>query len=128
MIVGTRSGPAHHTFWHLYLAPFSDAQVDHYLRRRFGIWAAKEKKKARELVKRVPKLTVRPLLLSYITDLLETAEPVKSTWDIYKVLINKWCEREKGFWEEPRNLEIFSEEVAVQLYLGFLQHGYDRVD
>lgn len=128
MIVGPRSGPAHYTFWHLYIAPFSDAQVDQYLRLRFGAWPSRAKKKARTLVKKVPKLTIRPLLLSYITDLLETEEPVRSTWDIYKVLISKWYEREKGFWEEPRNLEIFSEEVAVQLYLGFLQHGYDRVE
>lgn len=128
MIVGPRSGPAHYTFWHLYLAPFNDTQVEQYLRRRFGLWPSKEKKRARVLVKRVPKLTVRPLLLSYITDLLEAEEPVTLTWDIYKVLISKWYEREKGFWEEPRNLEKFSEEVAVQLYLGFLQHGYDRVE
>lgn len=130
IVVAPRSGPANHTFWRLYLAPFSDEQVERYLRRRFGVWARQRKTKARALVKRVPNLTVRPLLLSYITELLEDDKPISLTWHIYKTLTNKWYEREQGlpFWKEAKNLEVFSEEVAVQLYLGFLQHGYDRVE
>lgn len=127
MVVGPRSGPAHHTFWRLYLAPFSDRQVDEYLKRRFGFWGFQKKAKARSLVKKVPNLTVRPLLLSYITELLEADSPLVLTWEVYSALTTKWYKRET-FWKDFNHLEMFSEELAIHLYLGFLEHGFDRVE
>jgi uncharacterized protein YjbI with pentapeptide repeats len=137
MIFAPRSGQAQYTFWRLYLAPFNDKQVKIFLRKRFWLWSFVKRRKAYELVKKVPRLTVRPMLLANIPDLLEAeklvaadlqvATPVKTTWSIYETLIEKWYEREEGFWKRKEDLKTFSEEVAVQFYLSFLQNGSDRV-
>ncbi len=38
MVFAPRTGTARHTFGRLYLAPFSDRQVDAFLRRRYWFW------------------------------------------------------------------------------------------
>ncbi|MGA9996708.1 MAG: pentapeptide repeat-containing protein [Pyrinomonadaceae bacterium] len=127
MIFAPRRGQAQHTFWRLYLAPFSDKQVNTYLRRRFKPWAFKEKRKAFELAAKVPKLTVRPMLLLHIPDLLQAEKPVTTSWEIYQILTEKWYERELGFWKDTESIRKFSEEIAVQFYINFLRNGSDRV-
>jgi uncharacterized protein YjbI with pentapeptide repeats len=127
MIFAPRFGQAQHTFWRLYLAPFSDKQVHLYLRRRFKFWSFKERQKAFELAAKVPKLTVRPMLLLHIPDLLNAKKSVATSWEIYQILTEKWYERELGFWKDTESLRKFSEEVAVEFYVNFLRNGLDRV-
>ena len=126
-VFAPRKGQAQHAYWRLYIAPFSDRQVDKYLRRRFKFWERREKRVARELAQKAPKLTVRPMLLLHIPDLLQAGEPVTSAWDIYRILTEKWYEREIGFWKDKEVLRKISEEVAVQFYINFRKHGSDRV-
>jgi uncharacterized protein YjbI with pentapeptide repeats len=126
-VFAPRTGGARHTLWRLYLAPFSDRQVDAFLRRRFWFWEVEKKRRAREFARKVPKLTVRPMLLAHLPDLLQTEEQFNTSWDLYEVLTDRWCAREKGFWEREGDLKKFSEEVAVHFYLNFLAKGADRV-
>jgi uncharacterized protein YjbI with pentapeptide repeats len=127
MVVAPRAGGARHTFGRLYLAPFSDRQVDAFLRRRYWFWQFDKKRRAREFARKVPKLTVRPMLLAHIPDLLQMEGQVATTWDIYEELTGRWYEREHGFWKSTEDLREFSEEVAVHFYLSFLDKGADRV-
>jgi hypothetical protein len=127
MVFAPRKGRAQHVFWRLYLAPFSDKHVDKFLRRRFWFWSFGKKRQARELIKKVPKLTVRPMLLASIPDLFKAEKPVTTTWDIYEIMTERWYLREEGFWKKKEDLKRFSEEVAVHLYLKFLEDGSDRV-
>lgn len=127
MVFTPRLGHAQHTFWRLYLAPFSEKQVNVYLRRRFWFWSIKKKAKARALANKVPKLTVRPMLLAHIPDIVRGNKPITTTWDIYERMTDGWYERELGFWKHKEDLIRFSEEVAVQFYLAFLENGSHRV-
>jgi hypothetical protein len=116
------------TFYKLYLSPFDDKDIRTYLRKRFAWFQVFKKGKAKQIVKYSPNLMVRPMLLSYIDDLLQSESPYTSTHMVYAVLIQKWIEREahkvpherrKHFKEE---LFRFSREIAVDIY----RHRADR--
>ena len=67
----------------------------------------------------------RPMLLSYIDDLIDSNAQYEFTYEIYEVLIDKWIEREAkkpailyrgNSWNYPNNLMLFSRFLAVNLY------------
>ena len=97
----------------LYLSPFSDEQVDKYLCRRYG-WG-RRRTEAREVVKRIPDLVARPLLLTYVEDLI-ASRGVKSAFQMYETVVQRWCDRESAF-VPPDKLREFSECLAVEMFL-----------
>ncbi len=60
-----------YVFYKLYLSPFSDKQVNRYLKRRFHLWQQGKCRRVREIIEKIPQLTVRPMLLAYIPDLVK---------------------------------------------------------
>jgi uncharacterized protein YjbI with pentapeptide repeats len=124
--IGPTSSETQYTFCRLYLAPLSDQQVDKYLRKLYPFWSRKLWR-ARELVKQVPVLTVRPMLLSYIPDIVASGTAIKTRWQLYEIMTSRWYEREKRTWKTIDAIEAFSEELAVQFYCNFLKGGSDRV-
>jgi hypothetical protein len=102
-------------FQKLYLAPLNDRQVERYLRKRYSAWHLARRRKARELVRAVPLLSVRPMLLAYIPDLLESSPSIRNAFQLYGALVNSWIERESR-WVPRENLGKFSEHLAVDLY------------
>lgn len=114
----------------LYISPFDDRDVTKYLNKKYPIWNLKsyfKRKKAKDIVARVPNLMVRPMLLSYVDELLdlkeiETLNPMK----IYELLIEKWILREANRLPTNRravfikNLYLFSEKIAQQIYINHL--------
>ena len=113
-------------FWKLYLMPLDDRQVKKFLRRRYSIFAVGKRKRALSLVNKVPLLSVRPMLLSYIPDLLQSAQRINFAFQIYEVMIEKWLEREKH-WVAPDTLRSFSKQLAVDLYLNREKRGAERI-
>ncbi|MBN2440327.1 MAG: formylglycine-generating enzyme family protein [Spirochaetales bacterium] len=86
-----------HTLAKLYLSPFDNKEIKHYLRKKYGIvrfWNRKKKKIAGTIVQNSPRLMVRPMLLAYIDYLVGQNKIFKKTYDIYETLVNKWIERE----------------------------------
>jgi DNA-directed RNA polymerase specialized sigma24 family protein len=61
----------------LYLAPFTDEQVDNYLRRTYR--RGRRREEARKVVSQIPDLVARPLLLTYVED-LTAAKGIKFTF------------------------------------------------
>ncbi len=114
-------------FRKIYLAPFTDGQVGEFLRRRYPFWKKPLREKAQEVVNKIPLLSIRPLLLAYIPDVLEHASQIKLSCDLYELMVEKWYEREVGWWKSKDDIKRFSEEIAVKLYLDFVQRGTDRV-
>ena len=119
-----RSGPkgGSHVFRKLYLSPFDDKDIETYLTQRFSFFQRNTRRKARQIVTSCPNLMVRPMLLSYIEDLLQSQQTYTSTYAVYAELINKWIEREtekvlperrERYTEE---LYQFSREIAIDLY------------
>ncbi len=116
---------AKYEFWKLYLSPLDDEQVEAFLRQRYR-WPFGKRKQARELVKKIPLLSVRPMLLAYIPDLLESGAKIAYAFQLYEVLVEKWLERESA-WVKPEDLRQFSERLAVDLYAHRERRGAERI-
>lgn len=116
---------AKYEFWKLYLSPLDDEQVEAFLRKRYR-WPWGKRKQARALVKKIPLLSVRPMLLAYIPDLLESGAKIEYAFQLYEVLVEKWLERESA-WVPPEALRQFSEKLAVDLYAHRERRGAERI-
>jgi hypothetical protein len=119
----------HYQLWKVYLNPLSDDQVREYINKRYpGILKNREKrKKAIETVLRIPLLSARPMLLSYIPDLLESNRPIDHTYQLYEVMVEKWLEREKGWVSDTGKLLEFSEAMAVDIYTRKDERGAEKI-
>lgn len=107
----------------LYLSPFTDQQVETYVRRRFR-WG-RPRREARSVVRRMPELVARPLLLSYVEDLTGD-NSIQHTYQLYEEVVRRWCQRESHF-VDPGVLLEFSERLAVEIFLGRAERGMERV-
>ncbi len=106
-----------------YISVFDNDDIKNYIGQKFR--SKKKRKSAERIVEKCSSVLVRPLMLSYIEDLVDY-NPSDSLFasDIYKALINKWIEREVNFWETQKNcvmpelnlqLHDFSEKLAVDI-------------
>lgn len=117
---------ATYEFWKLYLTPFSDELVDAYLHKRYGRLRWQKRQQAREIVAKIPLLSVRPMLLAYIPDVLDSGKEIKTASELYSLMLEKWYERESG-WVNPDHLRTFSEQMAFDLYANAASRGSERV-
>jgi Protein of unknown function (DUF1566) len=114
-------------FWKLYILPLNDEQVERFLRRRYPLWRWKRRKQARAAVGKIPLLSVRPMLLAYIPDLLESGESEsRFAVQLYDHMVSRWLEREQR-WVDKNELEPFSESLAVDLYVNRVRRRAERV-
>jgi hypothetical protein len=118
-----RQGSAMYSLQKLYLSPFTDEQVDTYLRRRYR-WGPR-RREARNVVRRIPDLVARPLLLTYVEDL--TADRgIQFAFQMYETVVRKWCEREAAY-VAPDKLREFSECLAVEMFLARGERKMERI-
>ncbi len=112
-------------FQKLYLSVFDDRDIDKYLKKSYSFYQWNKRKKAKEIVKKSPNLVMRPMLLSYIDDLVGEKKQFKYSYEIYEILIRKWIERESGkhaigekYGKEnyKKLLYDFSQALALNLY------------
>ncbi|MEZ4746605.1 MAG: DUF1566 domain-containing protein [Calditrichia bacterium] len=104
-----------YTFKKLYISYFNNSQIREYLKKRFPGDQEKFQKslnKANDLVGRIPELTMRPMILAYIDDLLN--KNIDYTYQIYESIVDAWINREK-YWEN-KDLRRLSEQLAVHIY------------
>ena len=76
-----------------FLAPFNTKQIWEYLLRKYGI-RFKKIIKAQKIVKQCPDVAIRPLVLSYMDDLIGYNNPIDTNRAIYDTIVSKWIERE----------------------------------
>ena len=113
-------------FLKLYLSPLNDQQVRKFLRKRFRLWHLGKRRCARRLVGSIPLLSVRPMLLAFIPDLMATELRVDHSFELYSALVESWLDRESG-WVTKENLRAFSERLAVDLFLNRASRGAERI-
>lgn len=82
-----------------YLSPFSDAEVDAYLQRRFrsswlGWRAHPLQQRARELTALMKSLRCRPMLLAHIEEFANAEKSFQHEYEMYEVLVERWLDRE----------------------------------
>ncbi|MBD3290489.1 SUMF1/EgtB/PvdO family nonheme iron enzyme [candidate division KSB1 bacterium] len=127
--VGPRSageGPQY-TFFKIYLSPFSDDDVKAYLKRRFPIWRFNCRKKAQNIVKQIPNLIVRPMLLAYVDDLINSGKTFNNSFQIYDEMVDAWFDRERKIVENKKALSDFSDKLAIDLFLNRESRGGERI-
>ena len=99
-----------------YISVFNEKDIKKYLKQKYS-FNIKKRKKATSIVRKCNSLMVRPLLLSYIEDLLQENEKKLTTvTKIYEILIEKWINREVEFWETKNKNQISSENLKKELY------------
>lgn len=118
--------PAKYFFHKIYLSPFSDIQVEKYLKNKFPFWKASRRKKARALVLKIPNLSVRPMLLAHLDTVITQNKEVRTAADIYEVLIEAWLEREEGHVDREA-LREFSMHLSEDLFINRTQRGSERI-
>jgi hypothetical protein len=117
--VGSRAAgeSAEYVFHKIYISPFSDEQVESYLKKRYPVWKRANRRRAAVMVKKIPYLAVRPMLLTHIDDLVKSKVEMNYPFELYEEMVKAWIDREEGFIQEKEVLRQFSELLAVNLYL-----------
>ncbi|MDD9966685.1 MAG: hypothetical protein OXR73_10690, partial [Myxococcales bacterium] len=110
-------------FRKLFLSVFDERLIGRFLRRRYPLWDIRlwsDRRRAKELVQRVPKLAPRPMLLAHVPEVLarDSGEP-STAYDLYDQMVEGWIDREagtSGLSVDPDQLRKFSEQLAVLLW------------
>jgi hypothetical protein len=113
-------------FWKLYLSPFDDREVDQYLIKRYPVWFYYLRRRARKILDKIPLLSVRPMLLAYIPDVVASAKKIRHSFQLYEEMVDAWLVRE-SYWCDKKALREFSEQLAVNLYLNREDRGMERI-
>lgn len=113
-------------FQRMYLLPFTPRQIDAYLRTITPWYGLRKRHRAHQLVARIPELTVRPMLLGLLPDLLRREDEFNELWDLYRFMVDSWLMRE-SYWIEPKDLLVVSKKVAVDIYLNRYTRRSERL-
>ena len=116
----------YYEFKRYYLLPFNDKEVRQYIDKRYSFWMFRQKKKAVDLVHKMPLLSVRPMLLAHIPDLLVDDKEFNHSYQIYEAMVDAWIKRE-SFIENKDNLRNFSNQLAIDLYVNSDIRGAERI-
>lgn len=125
--VNSDGDSSEYTFYKLYISPFSDRQVRAYLKQRFPFRERHLRRKAESLLKKVPQITARPLLLSHINERLDANVTFEHPHEIYADMVDTWLEREKFYVKDKESLRLFVENVAFDLYCKRKERGSERI-
>lgn len=105
----------------IYISPFSDEDIKKYLALKYK--NKRKRKQASQIAEKCKDLMARPLLLSYMDDLLDGNFEFKTIYEIYRVLIDKWLQREENKIqseearsEQKKMLYHFSVRIARTIY------------
>lgn len=117
-----------------YLSLFNDEQVLQYLTCKFlkqgKHFEENAFERARDLVNRISELTIRPMILAYIDDLIYEERNYSYTFQFYEKIVEAWLKREKlqkiGL-KSSEMLRKFSELLAVELYTQRYRQGSERM-
>jgi hypothetical protein len=105
-----------HGVHRLYIKPFNKSDIEKYLRLKFR--SNKTKQKISSLaVLRFRNILMRPLILSYIDEIVDEISEESNEIDVYRLVISKWIKREAVLYSDPVLFEDkllqFSKKVAL---------------
>src|ERR1700709_1103394 len=99
--------PSQYVFSKLYSCPFSEKDVRSYIRRRYPLWKFTDRHRILALIKRVPKLVHRPMLLAHLDTLARSRRDIECSVDLYEEMIEAWLKRESEV-AEIGHMRLFS--------------------
>lgn len=109
-------------FYRLYLMPFTEGQISKYISNTISFWNTRRRFAAKRLVRDIPELSARPMLLALIPDLIKTRSKVSELYDLYKFMVDQWLIRESR-WISRKTLLEASKILAVHMYKARLGSG-----
>lgn len=110
----SRELPLHKVF----LAPFNSDQVKTYLKRSFSAssWGSyRKRRQASKMVEAIPELSVRPMLLELVPELVRENKEIDQLYGLYEYLLSSWLRRERD-WIVENDLKDISIELAVRVF------------
>lgn len=113
-------------FYKLYLAPFNDLQVNSYIAKHFAFWNVRHRFLARRIVRAIPELSIRPMLLALVPDLVTQNVRVRNLYDLYEFMIESWLDREKD-WIPKDVLRNFSELLSIDMFINRSRRKMERM-
>ena len=122
----------------IYICPFSSNDITLYISKKYKGWGKKNRKlrkQAKTIIGKCKHLVARPVLLSYIDDLIDENQEYTTESDIYEALIKKWLEREVNtipdiMMRQERYAELvsFSTKLATRMYQNWRETGDFRLE
>jgi hypothetical protein len=131
-VIGPRRGGERgsYKFFKIYLLPFSQLQVDQYVKSHYPLWdldAISKRSSARRLIRDIPELTVRPMLLALVPELIRSKKKIIELYDLYDFMVSQWLQRESR-WIDPGLLLDVSKKIAVHMATSKATSNRDRID
>ena len=123
-------GNGFHIIKKVYISPFNKVDVKKYLNNSFPFWEIESKKKAKKIILSTKDIFFRPMLLSYIGDLVKLNKSNFIKFEVYETLIEAWINRESQKYPESEklifkeNLYYFTYELAIHIYNNYKENGY----
>lgn len=107
-----------------YISPFTDEDIKNFLRKRYH-YNSKKMKRAWALVEKNKNLSVRPLLLRFMDELLKEDYRFEYDFQLYEYLFSKWIEREKRNINDDLGKNLYDEclLMAKKIYYQWLKNG-----
>lgn len=122
----------------IYICPFSPSDITLYISKKYKGWGSKNRqlrKQAIAIIEKCKHLMARPVLLSYIDDLIDENRNYTTESDIYETLIKRWLKREVGNipdtavrMDRYNELIAFSQKLAERMYQNWRETGDFRLD
>ncbi len=120
---------------HVYISPLRDRQIKQFIDMSVPFWRRRERSGAMRLVKAIPLLSVRPMLLGYLPHLAKQDPDRKwSTTELYRECIEQWLAREvdaddaESAERKRRQLLELSMQIAVSMCVPSHGLSYRAVD
>lgn len=110
----------------LYLLPFTSDDVRRYVDKRYKRFSQEQKDRALNAISKIPSLSMRPMILAYIPELLKNSSDATYSYELFELMVEGWLERESA-WVDKHSLRTFSEKLAVNIYNNRKSRGAERI-
>lgn len=112
------------TWEKIYISPFSKEETEMFLENKYQI-GSKQYQKAIHIMEKTKDLMTRPMVLSFIDDLLDFSERKDLTMvEIYGKIIDEWLKREcESLSVSKSDLYTFSKKLSLFIYEKWIHSG-----
>ena len=128
-IIQNNPGKESLTFEVIYISPFSDEETKKFLENKYGI-PSNEYSKACMLTEKSKNLMVRPMVLSFVDDLINMGD-IKdlTTVELYWQIILEWLERECKNQKDINVSDLFdfSKKLSLFIYNKWVQKSVSEI-